>query len=225
MINRITGKDVLSDIQFELLQGSIAQNDLGKSITRVKRYQHKIHDELIQQSKEPEIHWPETVSRLLQVNDMLLTLLQETASSLQAMRLEIAQLARLTTTSPDSTFQKNPSIQTAVTPSVSSHEWHTPSDLMSEIEESMSSDALDVELETQPSFIPVVGSLLSRFRVMLHNLVLFYIGKLAKKQAQVNLAYGNWILDAAQGQQEQQLQIDHLNAQVASLQAQLSQRE
>jgi len=61
-------------------------------------------------------------------------------------------------------------------------------------------------------------------RLALHNLALFYVARLAKRQRAVNRTYGDWVLRLIQAGQQQQEQIDVLSAQVAVLQARLTER-
>lgn len=50
----------------------------------------------------------------------------------------------------------------------------------------MSYDQIQVPLQIQKSTVPVVGPLLDKFKLALHQLVLFYVQQLAAKQTEVN---------------------------------------
>ncbi|MCB0008135.1 MAG: hypothetical protein KDE04_16840 [Anaerolineales bacterium] len=50
----------------------------------------------------------------------------------------------------------------------------------------MSHDQLRVRAHVQPSTLPLVGPLITRFKQELHRLVIYYINQLAEQQQQVN---------------------------------------
>jgi hypothetical protein len=91
-----------------------------------------------------------------------------------------------------------------------------------DVEEAMRSDALHVGLEVQPARLPIVGSLLQRLRAAVHGLALFYVGRLAQRQATVNQVYGARILHLIELVERQQRQIEVLNARVKSFEAGLA---
>ena len=64
-----------------------------------------------------------------------------------------------------------------------------------------------------------------RLRLMLHDLVLFYLRQLAQKQVAVNQTYGEWVLHLIEMSEHQQDHIDLLNARVAALETRLAEGE
>jgi len=231
----LTVSDVLSDIEFELVQGSISRDELGHSIQRVRKYQNEIRGETIQSVRQAhKVH--EAISRQFQINDMLITLLQEMAAELRSMQLMSRRIARISRF--DERMARVASTPATGHEAVSAEEvgpfdsgglsedlqWWPTADV-EQVENAMRSEALQVRLDVHSTGIPVVGGLMKRLRVALHNLALFYVDRLARQQAAINQTYGNWILRLVQLCQQQQEQIDLLNTQVNILQARLIESE
>ena len=239
MKSGLTGDDVVRDIEFELAQGALSRNELGQSIQAVRQYQNKLRSELFQSSGQVSAD-REALSRLFQVNDMLIAMLQEMASTLESVRFDMRQVAArasqaaataaavgaaaprgATPVGAPAGEQVDASMEGDVSPSESQEEgshWRPPVD----VETAMRSDALRIEPEVRAAGVPVVGGLLRRLRITLHNLVLFYVVKLARKQGTINQTYGDWILHLGQLNQRQQEKIDLLSVQVSALQARLA---
>ena len=94
----LTADDVLSEIEFELVQGAISRNELGRGIQAVRAYQNMARSEVSQAAQAGEGR--EVVNRLFQLNDMLITLLQEVAAELRSVRLELRRVARMAQFAP-----------------------------------------------------------------------------------------------------------------------------
>lgn len=232
MKSLLTRSDVLSDIEFELAQGAISRNELGQSVQAVKQYHNKVRSEVFQSSRQVGDN-RESLSRLFQINDMLITLLQEMVTTIESLRLDLRRVAvrasqgaspAAAATAPRAPVVERDSDMAAAGDvpvrdgwGESSH-WRPPAD----VEQAMRPEALRVEPEARSTGIPVIGRLIQRLRIALHSLVLFYVVKLARKQVVINQTYGDWILHLGQLNQRQQEQIDWLNAQVSSLQAHLA---
>jgi hypothetical protein len=180
-------EDVLSDIEFELAQGAISHDDLSLSIQAIARYQNKMRGELLQDQRRPADE-RETITRLFQINDMLIAMSQEMAEAIQSLRLDLRKMAQLPTFPPERGSRSTVSDLTSET------EERLATELRAEIKESLISDALRVAMEVQPARLPVLGRILHRLRAGLHSIALFYTNRLAQKQAMVNQTQGQAIL-------------------------------
>jgi hypothetical protein len=234
MKSLLTRSDVLSDIEFELAQGAISRNELGQSVQAVKQYHNKVRSEVFQSSQVGDNR--ESLGRLFQINDMLITLLQEMVTTIESLRLDLRRVAvwasqgaspaaaatatRAPVVERDSDMAAAGDVPVRDGWGQSSH-WRPPAD----VEQAMRPEALRVESEARSTGIPVIGRLIQRLRIALHSVALFYVVKLARKQVVINQTYGDWILHLGQLNQRQQEQIDWLNAQVSSLQAHLAEVE
>lgn len=178
-----TAKDVLEDIEFELAQGAITRDDLGQSIHAVKKYQSKMRAELFAPgAKEPALR--EALARQFQLNDMLLTLLQEVAGSVYDFRLQLRRTAQLKPRQPAAE-----EVDGEFPSSLSPDQWRDPAGLRS-----TAATSLEPLLDVRPVPTPVVGGLLQRVRYALHNLTLFYVHKLGREQRGVNNTFADWLL-------------------------------
>jgi hypothetical protein len=240
MKNWLTADDVLSEIEFELVQGAISRNELGRGIQAVKAYQNKVRSGVSQAAQGAGTGaGREIVNRLFQLNDMLITLLQEVAAELRSVRLELRRVARMARFAPLVTRAAGePATEEDGEENVHRAAWVDAlpiggpgGDLygrwateVEEVENAMRSEALEMTLDVRAIRIPIIGGLIKRLRLALHNLALFYVARLAKRQRAVNRTYGDWVLRLIQAGQQQQEQIDVLSAQVAVLQARLTER-
>lgn len=220
----LTAHDILSDIEFELAQGSISRDDLGEGIQAVKQYQNKLRGEVFL-SARPTIDGREIVSRQFQINDMHVALIQEMAAAIQSLQLDLRRLGEVSRRTP-SAFRVAPSPPTAVDLTVSDDlDEDRHGRPTTDVENAMGSKALHVGLDVRPVNAPIVGGLLRRLRVALHSLSIFYVNRLASEQAAVNRTYGDWILYLARLCQEQREEISALASQVISLQNRLAELE
>jgi hypothetical protein len=226
----LTAKDVLSDIEFELAQGAISHDDLGQAVQAVRKYQTGIRAEVLEISRRRENH-RQVATRLLQVNDMLIALVQEMAAAVASLRSDLRRVAQVSDTAsrpaadPDLPVAGEPgsgiSTPTGVLP-LEQIEQELDRRSFADVEDGMRSDALRVGLELQPVRVPVVGTVLQRLRAAIHGLPLFYVGRLAQRQAAVNQVYGGRILRLIELVEHQCRQIETLNARVVSLEARLA---
>lgn len=182
-----SAEDVLSDIEFELAQGAISHDDLGRSIQAIARYQNKMRGELLQDQRRPADE-RETITRLFQINDMLIAMSQEMAEAIQSLRLDLRKMAHLPTPPPEESGRSTAGRLTRGAGE------RLDTELRTEIKESLKSDALRVDMEVQPARIPFLGRILHRLRASLHSIALFYTNRLAQKQAMVNQTQGQAIL-------------------------------
>ena len=202
-----TAQDVLDDIEFELLQGTIAHDDLGRGIAAIKQHQSKLRAELLApEQAAPDLR--EALGRQFQLNDMLLTLLHETAVALQANNQKIEQLSRRRPI----TQPPRPLVPTDQ-PSVTSDDtiWRQPDPL-----QAAATTKLTPQFDIRPTTVPIVGSWLQRLRHAAHSLVLFYLDKLGTRQQQINQTYADWLLYHQTLHQYQVEEIAHLRQQLAA---------
>lgn len=208
MTQSLTAADVLHDIEFELVQGAITRDDLGQGIQAVRLYQNKLRSEVFQSGQEmPPLR--ELIARQFQLNDMLITLLQETAAATQEMQLKQRRLAQWQPANP------NP-VKAAVYPPDDAI-WRDEAEIQTALNE-----RLAVKMEIQPSRLPLVGAWIQRLKHEVHSLVLFYLRKMGDKQTAVNQTYGQWALYFHALHQQQQKEIHQLQSQLVALQSQLN---
>jgi len=223
MKSLLNAEDVLSDIEFELVQGAISQEDLGRGIRAVRRHQDKVRREILEASRRSRYD-REVITQLFQINGMLITLAQEMTAAIQSLRVDLRKVARMSQSisraarAGDSATEKDSSASGVVEEQAYNEvdgnpDWQAPP----EVEDAMRPEALQGEMDVRPVNIPVVGGLLQRLRVAMHRLVWFYVDRLAGKQVLVNQAYGDWILRLIQIHEYQQKQIDLLNTRLRSL--------
>ncbi len=211
MTYTITAQHVLNDIEFELAQGAISKNDLGRAVQQVKQHQNKLRNEVFQPGQElPKLQ--EIIGRQFQLNDMLITMLQEMAAAMQEMEQKSNRLQQWEQTA---VFPPIPDIKNPVKPPDDSI-WRDTG----EVEAAMA-EPLAIKLEAQPTNIPLIGSFIQRFKLGIHALVLFYLQKLADKQTAVNRTYGRWLLYADALHHDHKKEIHQLQTQIARLQERL----
>jgi len=232
MKDLLTANDVLSDIEFELVQGAVSQDDLGQSIQVVRQYQNKVRGEVLQALRQAGGS-RKVVTRLFQINEMLITLSQETAAAVQSLRVDLRKVARMsqvaspaaTTASISATGEDvDASVETdvaALGQMAEDLDWQPPAEVVG----AMRAKTLLIEMGVQPAGIPIIGGLVQRLRIALHNLALFYVRRLARRQTEINQTYGDWILRLIPMCRYQQKQIDLLGARVASLEARLAESD
>ncbi len=217
----LTARDILSDIEFEILQGTLSRSELGKSVLEIKHFQNKVRGETFQ-SLKASLGSRELISRQFQITDMLLTLLQEMASTIQSLEWERKKLALLPRVA--SRLADSSATDAVATRTDEPLEWRAADGPLGErhqeeVEAAMRPEAIQIDLQVSPLNVPVIGWLIQLVRVYLHRVSLFYIHCLVNKQVPVNQTFGDWILQLSQLAQTQHEQIKTLNAQLEILQA------
>jgi len=232
MKSLLTARDVLNEIEFELVQGAISRDDLGRGIQAVRQHQNKVRSEVLRASRRAPSS-RKVVTQLFQINEMLITLVQETAAAVQSLRMDLRKVARMqiasSATAPPSistTGEKSIDIPMATEAPTPDRvevdlDWQVPA----ELENAMRPQALQVKMDVRSADVPIIGGLVRRLRVALHSLACFYVYKLAGKQVEVNLAYGDWIVRLIQMYEHQQRQIDVLSTRLTSLEARLAEAD
>ncbi len=211
MTQSLSAADILRDIEFELVQGALTRDDLGQGIQAVRLYQNRLRHKVFQSGREmPPLR--ELIARQFQLNDMLITLLQETAAAMQETQLRQKRLAQW---QPASAHPL-----TAAIPFPNEDNWRDEAELQAALNE-----PLTIKMEIRPGRLPLIGTWIQRLKHEVHSLVLFYLRKLGDKQAAINQIYGQWALYFHTLHQQQQREIHQLQAQLAELQAQLNQQK
>jgi hypothetical protein len=220
MTQQLTAEHVLQDIEFELVQGAITRDDLGQGIQAVRQYQNKLRSEVFQPGQDmPQLR--EVTARQFQLNDMLITLLQETAAATQEMQLKTRRLADwqpalLPPPTASAALMPSTGAVTSSPTAVFPIPEPLPGRDESELFQAMN-ETLHVKLEMQPSNLPLLGSWLQRFKAEMHSLVLFYVRKVAERQTAVNRTFATWSLYFNTLHQQQQQEIRQLQARLAAL--------
>jgi hypothetical protein len=217
--------DVLSDIEFELLQGVIVGGALGQAIAAVQKHQNQLRADAFRNG-DKTMQVRDILSRQFQVNDMLLALLRELAVSMEATRLEQRRIAaRAIVPRFAEAEQARVELQAPVDgpldalpgsiPLEAGVAWPQPIELM----DLMGADALKVDLDVRPVRLPLIGDFLTRLRATTHSLVVFYVLRLGWRQAAINQVVGRWLLFNSEQQRLQAEQLQRLQAQEMAGQA------
>lgn len=212
MKSTLTASDVLADIEFEIMQGSISRDEFGRSLQQVRQHQNKIRQELFD-SGQPEIDLRAALSKQFQINDMLLTLLQEMSGGFEDMQRQVNWAGQARRGHDQSTAAQLARVQTSPTtaelrPTKKLNETAQPEFLYQKI---------DIQSNGRP--IPILNGLIRRVRTGLHSLVIFYVNKLGKKQTVVNQIHADWIQHLNALVRHQQEEIERLTGLIAQLQS------
>ncbi len=176
MTRPLTATDVLDDIEFELLQGSISRDDLGAGIQAARQFHNKLRGELLDPRQNPP-GLRDVIGRQAQLNDMLLLLLQQTAAELAATRQQLRALGKVSVGSLEALQAARPLIPASVP--------YLPDD----VKQALDHPTVYVELDARPSRLPVIGPLITRLRIALHRIALHYVRLYAGKQNTLNAVY------------------------------------
>jgi hypothetical protein len=175
----------------------------------------------------------DVLPELFQINEMLITISQEVNTAIQSLRMELRRIARMSQmpsslagSAPGSIHKGDVDAQMAMDgPALVESARDVNHEPPPDVGSAMRPKALQVDLDIRPTTIPVVGGFVRRLRLALHDLVLFYLRRLAQKQVAVNQTYGEWVLHLIEMSEHQQDHIDLLNARVAALEARLAEGE
>jgi hypothetical protein len=220
-------QDALDDIDMELLRDAVQRDDLGQSVQNVRRFQNDFRKETLDTAGKPD--YRAIATRQFQLNDMLLTLLQELATRQRALELELSTRHRSNTSTAEA-----PVLGSAT----GDDERARPAseDLvrrLDAIQAVMHDDALALQLEVTPNDTPVVGRLLGNMRAAVHSLAVFYGNQLAAKQTEINRVYGDALQqlllerehDRAQTAAQLHTLAAEFSTQLAALRAELAARD
>jgi len=176
MTRLLSATDVLDDIEFELLQGSVSRDDLGAGIQVARQFHNKLRGELLD-PRQKSASLRDVISRQAQLNDMLLLLLQQTAAELAATQLQLRALGKASVGSLDALQAAQPAVSAPAT------------SLTDDMKRALDHPIVYVELDARPSRIPLIGPLITRLRIALHRIALHYVRLYAGKQNSLNAVY------------------------------------
>jgi len=231
MTTAFTITDLLRDIEIELLQGDVLDRELSASVAEIRRFQQTVRTEVLDSGRAD---LRAVAGRQFEMNDLLLTLLQETALRLEALQREQhAVIRRVVDAVPpgDATgsfgvgpVKRNtgPAANVDASTELPVDEWTRR---LAEVEAAMRGDALQLTVAVQGSGTPLAGAALDRLKGALHSLVIFYVNRLAERQVAINRLYGQWIIHLHEQGRAQVDEIDRLRAEVRALAARLDRLE
>ena len=202
---------MLADIEFELMQGAISRDAFGRGLQEVRQRQNKIRQELFD-SGQQEIDLRAALAKQFQINDMLLTLLQEMSGGFEEMQQQINWVGQARRGDDQSTAARLARAQSG-----------TPGGEMrptKELSETAQPDFLQQQMDIQPNGrpIPILNGLIRRLRIGLHSLAIFYVNKLGERQTAVNQIQADWIQYLNAQVRHQQEELEQLMQQVTALQ-------
>jgi len=213
----LTVEDVLTEVEFEIAQGIVSQKELSQAIDAVRGFQNKGRIETFKSLKTTD-GYRETFARLFQLNDMLLSLIQEMALTLQAMQDEVKKLRKIPqiTSRPAKFSLTEP--ESAISLSAEDREDFNPisdTSYQNELKQVMKPEAIHVDLQTSLSLIPIIGGLFNRLHVLYHRPAFFYTRMFANRQQVVNETFGEHILFLESLMLVQQRKIEALETKLA----------
>ncbi len=212
MKSTLTASDVLADIEFELMQGAISRDAFGRSLQEVRQHQNKIRQEVFD-NDQPEIDLRAALSKQFQINDMLLTLLQEMSGGFEDMQRKIDWAGQARRGNDQSTAAR---LARAQTNSPKAEELRSTEALNETAQQEFLHQKMDVQPNGRP--IPILNGLIRRIRTSLHSLVIFYVNKLGTEQTTINYIHADWIQHLSALVRHQQEEIEQLTHQLAQLQ-------
>jgi hypothetical protein len=220
----VTAQDILNDIEFEIMQGMVSRDDLGKSLRAVQQFQNKARSETFE-ALRPTATNREIVTRQFQINDMLITLLQEMAAAIREIQRASRRTAQVPrSVQPTGTTTRMPLAKgdagQSIEASVLGDDLY--GSLLTEIENATEPDALQVDFQPRSISLPIVGWFITRARAYLHRLALFYVRQFANRQGPINQTFAEWILQTSELIQDRNEQIRALREQLAVLEARLT---
>lgn len=211
-------QDILCDIEFELMQGTISQSDLRNAIQSVRQFQNTLRAETFQDSKASRVNRA-LVSRQFQVTDMLISVLMQMATTIQALEVERQRSRRALPAMPAPTAITSKGVEEQ---DPDDYDQRTGNDALDEksqqdVRDAMRPESIHVDLAATPIRVPLIGWPITLVRIFLHRVALFYVHKFAKKQGPINRTYGDSILQLSLLVQQQQQELDHLREQIRTL--------
>jgi hypothetical protein len=222
-------QDALADIDMELLQDAVQRDELADSVQNVRRFQDDARKQTLDGQARPD--YRAIAGRQFQINEMLLTLLQELATRQRGLELELrlAPPRGVPVAGPGAAPVRDSAASVGTDGGSSSglssglgddfgddlDPARPPSEALvrrlDTIQAAMRDDALALQLEVTPTETPVVGRLLGNLRTAVHSLVVFYGNQLAARQTEVNRVYGGAL---------QQMMLEHERERARSTAAQ-----
>ena len=232
MEHQLSAQRVWDDIEFELAQGLPSQDALGRGIRAAQQQQDALRGQVFGKGGRLGDQ-REILARQFQTNEMLLALLQETATALRKVQLDVERISRAPQAAPFPTMSTE---ATAFAPGAASttaeslpnaaqsgdssgHQGGAPRPL-TDLDLGMRPDALELSMPREsPAGQPVVGGLILRVKRALHRLVLFHVRSLSEKQTAINRTYGEWIRYQVGLAERQNEKLLGLNRRIAAIEA------
>ncbi len=210
MKSTLTASDVLADIEFELMQGAISRDEFGRSLQMVRQHQNKVRQEMFGSQQEMDLQ--AALSKQFQINDMLLTLLQEISNGFTEMQQQIDWVGTARGGTDQSAAAR---LARAMSSKTQPDELRSTKPLDKTSDPEYLYQRIDMQLNGRP--IPVLNGFLRRIRTGLHSLVVFYVNKLGKQQTAVNELHADWLQHLNALVRHQQEEIQRLTAKLAQL--------
>lgn len=218
MMHTLTAKEILDDIEFEIAQSIISVEELRDGIEAVRQFQNNVRQNTFESLKITD-PYREVLSRQFQVNDMLISVLQEMALSIQSMQLEIKNLRQLPPTIlqvPRTVPHALKKDEVAPNEQLDLREMGFEIRSSDEIKNAMRPETIQIDLQAPPIRWPVIGWFLTKFKIFYQRPALYYTRIFAERQAPVNRTFGDHILYLETLIRAQQQQIEDLEAQMAT---------
>lgn len=231
----ITVTDILNSVEFELLQQTLIQDDVTEGVHRLRAYQADARNQLRQQSAPPSNN--SLVELQINTNEMMLTLIQLLDHQVQALQQELRRAAQLTVHQPG--ISRSERAVSAETDAAQARDASTSLDTSDDSLSDQSTEEhppeafnafvgdmyLDrelgpIEMDVHESHAPVLGGVLNRVRMSLHELVLFYVNKVVEQQTDVNRAYADALRDLLATVRTQSLELQELRNRLSQLEQQ-----
>ena len=220
MNDGLNAKTIVDEIEFELMQSVVSHGELAQGVLAVRQHQQEVWSEIAPRlAGKGELSEP--IKHLFRLNEMLLTLLEQTISDTHARRLEYRKLERLVF-----------SLHETIGPAGLGDDRREPEALEGrDGEDSLRSErssimkvsdmlnAVDqvptaLTIDVRSSRLPLIGSILSRIRTALHSVAVFYVNRFALRQADVNAGYRDLLQQLVGIVTTQQEEIDVLRMQL-----------
>lgn len=223
MSTRITAEEVLAEIEFELMQSVVSSGEIGQAAQSVRSYQQQAWSEIA-----PQLSGlgdaGDAIRYLFRMNEMLVTLVEQVVSDARVLQAKSRKLERLvlspqwtvasdTSDSAGSSSQGSADLESGVDENNGSRQLESiirVSDMLDAVDQTPSA----LTMEVRSSSIPVFGALLSRMRMAIHNVAVFYVNRFARKQSRTNEAYRDLLRQLVAIAADQQEQIDVLRMQL-----------
>jgi hypothetical protein len=246
-----TIRDVMAQVEFELAQGLVARPDLRRAIRELRGLHERTRGDLFG-DEERRIDVREALSRQFQINDMILAILGEAVEAAQDARVEARRVhgylqqalegdepvptdAGAAAKTAGRAGDDGGAAADATESAEERSPWEPELDPLAalddldgdpgdEVEWAMRPERLWLTMDQRPPRLPLVGSLLRRFRTALHTRVLIYAGQLGDKQSAVNRILGDHLLRLVEVARAQTQAIDSIRIRLHRLEALLERR-
>lgn len=229
----MTVTDILNSVEFELMQHTLLQDDVADGIQRLRAYQTQARSELLGDGKKPSIS--SAIDVQFNTNAMMLTLLQVINQRLEALQQDFRHAIFAQQHIPH-TSDTSQAESAQVDDARNDNQWRNVAaasvslpvmqGVMDFAEGALSTDAISefitdeptlIEMDVRQSHTPLLGGMLNRVRRELHELVLFYVNKMVRQQADVNRIYGSMLQELVAANQAQAWEIQELRKQLLQL--------